>query len=203
MRNNGNGARWLRDVSLRLTLRYRNRGASARNRVLALGLLMIGLSGNAAAQRPVPQPPNPAAVFGGDSVVVPPGRLFMVLPRPICASTNHEGDTLIARVWRPYYMLDSGNVVAYADTAFPRDMQATLVISTLHAGARADMSFRMRRLTRGALSVETDSMPTLLNPEAFQFPPGKGFGDICYPAVRIEASNYDTLVLRRSRLNRR
>jgi hypothetical protein len=172
---------------------------------LAAGALALGpilAAGVASAQQAMPQPPNPTLRFDDDSIIIPAGGLFVRLPRRVCTFGDHVGDTLTAGVWRPYDVMTKEaypQMMTYADTTFPKDMKAIVVISKLDTGIHGEIDFKVRRFFLGPLSATVPALPANPNPEKSIEAPWVPLGEMCYPAGSIATGSPVPIVLRAQR----
>lgn len=63
------------------------------------------------------------------SVTVAPGDLYFVLPRRVCTSLSHVGDTVTAIVWRARKAEANGMIGISPDPAVPDSLQAVMRVT--------------------------------------------------------------------------
>ena len=97
----------------------------SRSMTIAAPLSVAALLGVACAKAG----PRTAATVGPaheSTVTIAPGELYYVLPRRVCTSVNHVGDTVTAMVWRARQATHNGMVGISPDPAIPDSLQAVM-----------------------------------------------------------------------------
>ena len=88
------------------------------------------------------------------TVTIAPGELYFVLPRRVCTSANHVGDTVTAVVWRARQSVRNGMVGISPDPTIPDSLQAVMRVVRVDvdsSGSASPIQFAVERFSLGAL----------------------------------------------------
>jgi hypothetical protein len=88
------------------------------------------------------------------TVTIAPGELYFVLPRRVCTSVKHVGDTVTAVVWRARPSVRAGIIGIAPDPSIPDSLRAVMRVVRVDLDS-TDMSspiqFAVERFSLGAL----------------------------------------------------
>lgn len=123
--------------------------------LIAVPLSLATLFG-AACSRASSRTVMAAAAPARDSIVtVTPGELYYVLPRRVCTSMKHVGDTVTTIVWRAHQDVRGGMVGFSPDPSIPDSLRATMRVVRVYvdsADAASPIQFAVERFSLGALN---------------------------------------------------
>jgi len=89
------------------------------------------------------------------TVTIAPGELYYVLPRRVCTSLSHVGDTVTTTVWRARQTTRDGIVGISPDPSIPDSLQATMRVVRVDVDSMnlaSPIQFAVERFSLGALS---------------------------------------------------
>lgn len=125
----------------------------SRSMTIAAPLSVAALFGVACAkagQRPVAT----VAPARESTVTIAPGELYYVLPRRVCTSVNHVGDTVTTAVWRARQSTHNGMIGISPDPAIPDSLQAVMRVVRVDVDSTdtsSPIQFAVERFSLGAL----------------------------------------------------
>lgn len=88
------------------------------------------------------------------TVTIAPGALYFVLPRRVCTSIKHVGDTITAAVWRAQRSARIGMIGFAPDPAVPDSLHATMRVVHVDvdsSSADAPIQFAVEHFSLGPL----------------------------------------------------
>jgi hypothetical protein len=136
------------------------------------------------------------------TVTIAPGELYFVLPRRVCTSIKHVGDTVTAAVWRAQRSERIGMIGFEPDPMVPDSLQATMRVIHVDVDSsdvEAPIQFAVERFALGALRGVAPTRNPSPDPATAARASTRGFVNMerCFERGRSLAGGLtDSLVLR-------